>query len=574
MAIDKDIPFNVDINTGDAGKSLLDLKKEFKELQKELSATKTGTVEYQKTLEKLGKTKDEIGDLRDTINALNPEGKVVAFAKVGSTIASGFAAAQGAAALFGTKNEALEKSLLKVQAAMALSEGIKGIVGAGDAFEVLNAVMKANPILAIVAGFTLLVGASIAVYNEFFKLDSASESLSKKLAQVDEENKHITASIKAQITALSGLKSNEGQILELKEKGFKLDIERQKIALQVALAKQFEAEAEFNYNEQALRFAGKDKEADVLKLIRTKEQRDASQLAIEALRQSISGLAEFHNTQEQKKLDVSEAATKKEIELAKKKADEQKKYLQEQYDFHKKIQQQILDDLHAENVANRKLLEEKKEADDTLNDDETTQFLAISDAKNKKKKEDAEADKKLNQETEQAKAESIRKGLQAAQALTDLFFSHQLKMAKGNADREREIKKKQFNVNKAFGVAGSIIDGVGAIQKALNNPYPLNIVLAVLTGILATANTIKIATAKFDDGGGSSGSSGDIGGGAGIGTAPVIPSPNNTTTKLNDDGTKADKVGQPIVIKNEIVETQVTDNQNRVAKIKESATYG
>lgn len=47
--------------------------------------------------------------------------------KVASGLASGFAAVQGAAALFGIENENLEKTLVKVQAAMAIAQGIGGM---------------------------------------------------------------------------------------------------------------------------------------------------------------------------------------------------------------------------------------------------------------------------------------------------------------------------------------------------------------------------------------------------------------------------------------------------------------
>lgn len=569
---DQDIAFNLDVPTGNASKSLSDLKKEFKELQKELSNTSTETKEYQKTLEKLGAVKDEIGDLRNTIDALNPEGKVAAFAKVGSTIASGFAAAQGAAALFGAESEELQKTMLKVQAAMALSEGIKGIVGAADAFEVLNAVIKANPILAVVAGFTALAAISVTVYNEFFKLDSASESLAKKLAKVDEENKHINASLKAQITALSGLKGNEDEILALKEKGFKLDIERQKLALQVALAKQAEAEASATLEETLLRAAGQEKQADILRFARMKEQRDATRDAIEALKQSIAGLAEFHNVQEQKKIDEVQAANDKIVDSTKKRNDELKALEQKRHDTElamwlKSVQdQEAIKNKQAEDDAKRRE-EEQSQAD--------ADFLASIERGKQEYEEDKkneEAKREEAKKTQEAKSEAVQKGLQAAQALTDLYFSYQLRQAKGNADKEREIRKKQFNVNKAFGIANAVVDGIRSVQAALTLPPPISYVLAAINGVLAAASIIKIASAKFDDsGGGGGGGSVDVGIGA---SAPVIPSPNNTTTKLNDDGTKQDKVGQPIVIKNEIVETQVTENQSRVSKIKESATYG
>ena len=47
--------------------------------------------------------------------------------KMASGLASGFAAVQGAAALFGLENENLEKTLVKVQAAMAFAQGVGGL---------------------------------------------------------------------------------------------------------------------------------------------------------------------------------------------------------------------------------------------------------------------------------------------------------------------------------------------------------------------------------------------------------------------------------------------------------------
>jgi hypothetical protein len=53
--------------------------------------------------------------------------------KLGSALngaTSGFAATQGAMALFGSENEALEKSLLKVQSALAIQQGVQGLTEA------------------------------------------------------------------------------------------------------------------------------------------------------------------------------------------------------------------------------------------------------------------------------------------------------------------------------------------------------------------------------------------------------------------------------------------------------------
>ena len=71
----------------------------------------------------------ELSDVNAAINALNPEAKFTAIAKLASGIAGGFAATQGALALFGAESEDVQKALLKVQGALALSEGINQVLG-------------------------------------------------------------------------------------------------------------------------------------------------------------------------------------------------------------------------------------------------------------------------------------------------------------------------------------------------------------------------------------------------------------------------------------------------------------
>jgi hypothetical protein len=151
----EEIGFQVKVSGAD---SLSSLKKEFKDLQAELEKTEVGTEQYTKTLAKLGRVKDDIGDLKDTINALNPEGKVAAFQNVAGKLAGGFQAATGAAALFGVKSEELEATLLRVQAATAFAEGITSLAGLSDAFNVVGTVIKTQVITAL----STLKGALIA----------------------------------------------------------------------------------------------------------------------------------------------------------------------------------------------------------------------------------------------------------------------------------------------------------------------------------------------------------------------------------------------------------------------------
>ena len=157
-----DIAFETSVDVGEGAKSLKSLKQEFKETQKELDGLTAGSDRYVASLKKLGKIKDEIGDLNNEIKSFNPEGKVQAVTTVVGGLASGFQAATGAAALFGGESKDLEKALLKVQAVMAFTEGIKGLVSLGDGFKVLGNIIKDNPLYLIGA---IIVGVGTALYS-------------------------------------------------------------------------------------------------------------------------------------------------------------------------------------------------------------------------------------------------------------------------------------------------------------------------------------------------------------------------------------------------------------------------
>ncbi|CAB5223446.1 hypothetical protein UFOVP384_54 [uncultured Caudovirales phage] len=108
--------------------------------------------------QKVANLKDEVGDLKNRIDALNPDAKFRAFSTALQGVAGGFAGVQGAIGLFGTESEELERQLLKVQSALALSEGINSILEAKDSFLNLGAIIRTK----VVAAFSTLKGAIIA----------------------------------------------------------------------------------------------------------------------------------------------------------------------------------------------------------------------------------------------------------------------------------------------------------------------------------------------------------------------------------------------------------------------------
>ena len=106
---------------------------------------------------KVADLSDKMEDFNDRVKALNPD----KFAKVQTVVngvASGFSAAQGAMALFGSESEDLQKQLVKVQGAMALAQGLEGLGKVQQQFTTL----AKDSLQAVIKAFSTLRGAIIA----------------------------------------------------------------------------------------------------------------------------------------------------------------------------------------------------------------------------------------------------------------------------------------------------------------------------------------------------------------------------------------------------------------------------
>jgi len=142
----------VEVKTGSAAKSVGDLRKQLKDAQKdvarlsdEFGVTSTEAINAAKRAAQL---RDTIQDSKELIDAFNPATKFQAFSGAINTVVGGFTALTGAQALFGEKSEQVEKVLLKVQSALALSQGVSQILDAGGAFNTLAAVIKSKVVTA------------------------------------------------------------------------------------------------------------------------------------------------------------------------------------------------------------------------------------------------------------------------------------------------------------------------------------------------------------------------------------------------------------------------------------------
>lgn len=128
---------SINVDAGNSSKVIGDLRQEYRDLLKEIQNTQKGTQDYYTVLAKLGDVKGNIKDLREEIVALDPEEKFASIGKAVTGLAGGFEAATGAAALFAGKNKELEETLLKVNAAIAVTHGLQELQGGLKAANVL-----------------------------------------------------------------------------------------------------------------------------------------------------------------------------------------------------------------------------------------------------------------------------------------------------------------------------------------------------------------------------------------------------------------------------------------------------
>lgn len=175
----------------------------------------TQSAAFMEATERAGKFKDELDLVNAKIQAFSSDTPVLTSALgLGQGLAGGFAAAQGAMALFGDQSKEVEQALVKVQGAMALLQGLQAIGQLTDAMAVFGTVIKTNVIPALMTmqgaimatGIGAIVVAVVALtqaasaYND--QIDREID-LKKELADQDKKyqeavSKSVNANLKTE----------------------------------------------------------------------------------------------------------------------------------------------------------------------------------------------------------------------------------------------------------------------------------------------------------------------------------------------------------------------------------------
>jgi hypothetical protein len=598
----QNLDLNINVNTDQADRSVGTLKKQLREAQAEVvalsekfGATSKEAIEAAKRAAIL---RDRIGDAKALVDAFNPDAKFKALTASLSGVAGGFGAVQGAMVLFGKESEDVQKTLLKVQSAMAISQGLQSVGESIDSFKQLGAVIRTQ----VVSAFSTLRGAIIAtgvgalavglglLIANFEKVKETLINLFPGLVEFGNKIKNILQGItdfigltseaaRAQddlkLALETSNKAIDNQIKILEAQGGKENeiYEQKKIRInnQIKLVKgstqeELQARANLNTELQVLELneANRIKKANETA---AKERKDAADKRaadekerLEKAKADAKAYEEFDTQLQQRLMEIDDEKAKKKKEL-----DFQNMqnlitdldYKNELLDFDFEDDQQRLANKEAY-IAEQKAIELSNLE---LTEQERLEIIA------KYAKQEQDIDKDI---TASKKAE---KDAQTAMQLQYIGFAEQAGNLLG------QIAGK----NKTVAIAGLLIEKGAAIAKiitqmnsippilppSLPNPafIPSRIAgaLSIASVIAASAQGIQQINSAGNGGTGSSSA-------PSISTqAPMIPQlPQAQTTNIsrqsiNDMGNQA--------VRAYVIETDVTGNQQRMAAIRQRARF-
>lgn len=560
------------LDGADGIKTMREFKQQIKEAQGDLLAM---SQEFGETSEqarmaakRVAELQDSLGDAKNLVEAFNPDKKFIALGQALNGVLGGFTALTGAMGLLGVESEEVQKQLLKVQSALALSQGLNQIGDSINSFKTLgktivNTLGKSGAIGLAIAGVTALGVAIWQTVSRNKELEAAQKEYNKALidarvevAKVQDAFRQARLGIISKDEALKQYNStigqtvgeaktlNEAEQLTAKNAGNYIKVQGLKAKANFLLAEsaKISGEAELARleleNNPALAaasfggFEGKIKEAEA----------KAAQLqnvvaGIETQIKTLStGFAAPTGSGGGKA--TTQAGIQKEKEIQE--LDILGKFLEQQ-----------------ERERLRKSLE--------LRDIAAVEAKAIDDRRL------GEVAENLRQQTateEQQAAARIEIAEQERQAKVQAAFA--IGSAFGSL---ADLVGKQTAAGKVLGIAQATINTfIGATEvlrakSVLPEPFGTiakiaNVAAIIASGLSAVKNIVKVQVPGYSSGGGNAGALQQA-------SAPLQPqSPLASRTRLEQD--QINQIGNATV-RAFVVESDVTNNQERIRRLNRAA---
>jgi len=586
------IGVKVKVDAGDIGKSVGSLKQQLREAQNEVTALseKFGATSKEaiNAAKKAAQLKDAIGDAKALTDAFNPDQKFKALTSSLAGVAGGFAALQGAIGLFGVESKEVEKTLLKVQSALALSQGLESIGNSIDSFKQLGAVIQSttafqkinNTVTALTGTVMKTLGFAVETTSTSFKVLKgaiAATGIGLLVVAVGE----LVNAFQNYSSAAEKAKKAQDELNASVSKGAKIDFETQIAALErdknfaVAVAKNKGASEQEIFNIEQ-KFAKKKIDAQKTFIADTRD------LTVEDQIQQERDLKKQQNDIEVANLNFQTSQREKAKAAAKVKADKDaedaKKEAERLAEGREKARKagEAFDSLVFDNNEKKKEQaakdEEKRIEDDNkelerLFELEEKKIQQVIDSKNNQIK----VAKELT--AFQLSQFEAKKAIQSAEI--DLLF--QLSgILKQVAGKNKAIQAAAIIAENAAGIGRIIINTqVANAKAAAASPLTLGqpwVTINTISGALGVASSLLATRKALSDlgGGGSAGSApsfGTVGG-----SAPLAPpEPTTQLTQLNQASINqmGSAAGRAYV-----VESDITNSQEKIIRINRAARLG
>jgi len=409
MAIEKII--NVQVQ-GNADEAVGSLRAQLRQavidvavLSEKFGATSKEAVNAAKRAAEL---KDQIGDARALTDAFNPDAKFKALSSSLAGVAGGFAAVQGGMALLGTESAAVEETLLKVQSAMALSQGIQALGESVDSFKQLGAVIQSNGLAQKAYTGATAIAATVQKLFTGAVNTTATSFNALKTAIISTGIGALVVAIGLAISYLSSM----GDASE--------DAAKKQEALNVAVDRSNDL-----LNDELKGIDSVNKARKARAKIAGESQKELDKIDKDANEERLKALKDNYERQK-KLLDDSNGDTKKQQEATKK---AYKAYLDE-------ISKQEVDTLEK-----------------TASEVEKIRDKQAEDAKNKRDKDKAEAEARAKKDAEDLKAAlkaqqeaTIENELELSKAIGDAQDANSAYLISKQEEEERAVNDKYFRL--------------------------------------------------------------------------------------------------------------------------------
>lgn len=260
MAEEEKIDIKVEIEASQAQKTLGGLEGSIDKLKELQQGEDIGSKAFNDLGRAIQKAENKIKDVDLAFESLDFEQKLTAGSDAIVGIAGGFAAAEGAAALFGAESEALEKTLAKVAGALALTQGLRDLANGaialkklGVAAEIarkaqaaLNKSILANPFVGFAVAIGAVVGLLASMSKESDNLVDVQKRFNEELAKAQAESdllfsslQNVTKGTKEHKSIIEKINTTYGPYLDnlITEESTLEDIEKAQKLVNTALQK-------------------------------------------------------------------------------------------------------------------------------------------------------------------------------------------------------------------------------------------------------------------------------------------------------------------------------------------------